>query len=346
MVTWLQPKGFYTGVYPSSPDTRPGTTYCTDLSSPAHLDSDRSGTSNHAPIPLPNMLKPTAANMSSRASASRTAAVVKAPARGRCVAFRPVQRTGRPQLIVRAETEASEQFDVDSSKPPEQIENTPETLGPRDDDVLPANLADAVVCAAKATAAAIQRSNNLCQFWDPISGPQFPNRGDQEKFWKMTRRFTEELSIALGTKKVKAGKVPSNSRRCGLVDSVVGEPSRLTAHPPPPPAASSEVDFALSSLTDRRPVQPDDEVIVVACPDPQGASECMAMVATIMDQDEKALNPEGRPVILFNPRLSSGDVGLGLNARRMRSKFTDKFVVTYSLRPIGDYGSVFRCYPR
>ena len=31
------------------------------------------------------------------------------------------------------------------------------------------------------------------------TGPIFPNRGDQEKFWKMTRRFTEELGTAMGT---------------------------------------------------------------------------------------------------------------------------------------------------
>jgi hypothetical protein len=62
--------------------------------------------------------------------------------------------------------------------------------------VLPESLADALKQAAEATAAAIQRSNARCQveillteFWDPISGPIFPNRGDQERFWKMTRRF-------------------------------------------------------------------------------------------------------------------------------------------------------------
>jgi hypothetical protein len=30
------------------------------------------------------------------------------------------------------------------------------------------------------------------------AGPIFPNRGDQEKFWKMTKRFTEELGESMG----------------------------------------------------------------------------------------------------------------------------------------------------
>ncbi len=41
-------------------------------------------------------------------------------------------------------------------------------------------------------------------FWDPISGPQFPNRGDQDRFWRMTRRFMEQLAASLGTTNVNA----------------------------------------------------------------------------------------------------------------------------------------------
>lgn len=38
-------------------------------------------------------------------------------------------------------------------------------------------------------------------------------------------------------------------------------------------------------------------------------------------------------------------MGIGLNARRLRENFLKKFVVTYSLRPIGELGTVFRKYP-
>lgn len=41
----------------------------------------------------------------------------------------------------------------------------------------------------------------------------------------------------------------------------------------------------------------------------------------------------------------SGDVGIGLNVRRMRDQFLSTFTTTYSLCPIGDIGTVFRCYP-
>lgn len=38
-------------------------------------------------------------------------------------------------------------------------------------------------------------------------------------------------------------------------------------------------------------------------------------------------------------------MGLGLNARRIRNNFLKAFTITYSLRPIGDIGTVFRRYP-
>lgn len=43
--------------------------------------------------------------------------------------------------------------------------------------------------------------------------------------------------------------------------------------------------------------------------------------------------------------MCSGDVGLGLNARRLKKEFLGDFMVTYSLRPVGQIGSVFRKYP-
>ena len=47
-------------------------------------------------------------------------------------------------------------------------------------------------------------------------------------------------------------------------------------------------------------------------------------------------------IILY---ICSGDVGLGLNVRRMRNEFLSLFAVTYSLRPLGESASVFRRYP-
>lgn len=101
------------------------------------------------------------------------------------------------------------QFDVDVARPKKTAED--ESLGPRADDCLPDSLAGAVQDAAAATANAVMRGNTRCQvelllpeFWDPISGPIFPNRGDQERFWKMTRRFIELLAENSGATNIKA----------------------------------------------------------------------------------------------------------------------------------------------
>lgn len=89
--------------------------------------------------------------------------------------------------------------------------------------VLPDSLADSISGAAECTSLAILRSNSrtqvellLPEFWDPISGPIFPNRGDQEKFWKMTRRFVEELAQKTGLANVKV-VYPDAGERCRML---------------------------------------------------------------------------------------------------------------------------------
>lgn len=47
----------------------------------------------------------------------------------------------------------------------------------------------------------------LPEFWDPASGPVFAEEGDQQRFWKLTRRFIE--SLAEGTK-ISNAKAVSN----------------------------------------------------------------------------------------------------------------------------------------
>ena len=34
----------------------------------------------------------------------------------------------------------------------------------------------------------------LAEFWDPASGAVFSEEGDQQRFWKLTRRFVEGLA--------------------------------------------------------------------------------------------------------------------------------------------------------
>eukprot|EP00878_Enallax_costatus_P020024 GHUV01021153.1.p1 GENE.GHUV01021153.1~~GHUV01021153.1.p1 ORF type:complete len:236 (+),score=74.14 GHUV01021153.1:722-1429(+) len=102
--------------------------------------------------------------------------------------------------------------------------------------------------------------------------------------------------------------------------------------------------FGVDSLNARRPVSADDDLVVICCPDPFAAEECQRAVRQVGEQDEKA-GALDRPVVLFNQRLSSGDVGIGLNARRLRDNFLKRFTVTYSLRPVGEVGTVFRRFP-
>jgi len=94
------------------------------------------------------------------------------------------------------------------------LTSTPLALPPNPNpqpQALPDSLADAVADAAMATAEAIARGATRCQveillpeFWDPISGPIFPNKGDQERFWRMTRRFVEALGQQTSIQGVKA----------------------------------------------------------------------------------------------------------------------------------------------
>ena len=44
----------------------------------------------------------------------------------------------------------------------------------------------------------------LPEFWDPGSGPVFAEEGDQQRFWKLTRRFIESLAEGTGSTSIKA----------------------------------------------------------------------------------------------------------------------------------------------
>uniref|UniRef100_A0A383WB98 DUF1995 domain-containing protein n=1 Tax=Tetradesmus obliquus TaxID=3088 RepID=A0A383WB98_TETOB len=261
------------------------------------------------------------------AASVRAAACAPRPFRlARSHSHSQASRTDRRSIAARSQPE--NQFDVDTGS----AEQLPVELGPRPDDILPDSLADAVAQAADATAAAINGGINRCQveihlpeYWDPISGPIFPNKGDQERFWRMTRRFVEALAAQTGATSVKA------------VYPDAGVAAMLTYQ-------WTDKTFAVDSLNARRPVSPEDELVVICCPDPFGAEECQRTVRQVAEQDEKAGVME-RPVVLFNQRLSSGDVGIGLNARRLRETFLKRFNVTYSLRPVADVGTVFRRYP-
>lgn len=194
----------------------------------------------------------------------------------------------------------------------------------REDDVLPDNLADALWQASAATSLALEHGVQQCivelllpEFWDPISGPVFKEDGDQLRFWKLSRRFIENLQDHIPTKKFKA------------LFPDMGVTAMLRS-------LWSDATFEISTLRSKTPVMKEGEVIVIAAPDPLSLEDCRKVVREM---------PELGAVIMFNPRLASGDVGIGLNVRRLQNQFLSTFITTYSLRPIGDVGSVFRKYP-
>lgn len=44
----------------------------------------------------------------------------------------------------------------------------------------------------------------LLGLWDPSSGNLFAEEGDQQRFWKITRKFIEQMAIASGPGRIKA----------------------------------------------------------------------------------------------------------------------------------------------
>ncbi|KAL4448843.1 hypothetical protein ABPG77_007560 [Micractinium sp. CCAP 211/92] len=231
-----------------------------------------------------------------------------------------VQRR-RHLLLCAAAGEGSETAEPEGQPAAQQGGAAP---GPRDDDVLPDSLTGALEDASQATVEALERGVDRCvvevllpELWDPLSGPVYAEEGDQQRFWKLTRRFLENLAAAQPGKRIRA------------VYPDVGVAAMLKNQ-------WTDAPFGFASLNDRRPVAADDDIVVLAAPDPPGADDAMRISQGL---------GEDQALVMFNPRLASGDVGVGLSIRRMRESFLSRFTTTYSLRPIQDVGSVFRRYP-
>lgn len=211
-----------------------------------------------------------------------------------------------------------------SSAVPGAEEEVPPAV-PRSDDVLPDSLTDAIHESAKATVDAMNSGFSKCvveillpDFWDPNSGPVYSEEGDQLRFWKMTRRFIDDIV----SNSAESAKVKAIYPDAGVAAMLRNQWTDAT--------------FSVASLNDRKPVDPEDELVVMAAPDPPSLDDIVKI--------SNALLPT-QTLVMFNPRLASGDVGVGLAMRRLRERFMGEFMTTYSLRPIGDIGSVFKRFP-
>eukprot|EP00854_Cymbomonas_tetramitiformis_P008227 gene8227-9777_t len=142
--------------------------------------------------------------------------------------------------------------------------------------------------------------------------------GDQLRWWELAREFIERLGAAHG------GNVKAVFPDAGVA-------AMLKNRWPDAP-------FAIASLDDREPMSADDSLVVITCPDPPSLKATKGLADNATTQDI--------PVVMFNPRLASGDVGIGVSVRRMRSEFLSTFLTSYSIYPLtAPDGSVFRCFP-
>ena len=196
-----------------------------------------------------------------------------------------------------------------------------------DDDELPDNLFDAVATAATATEEAISNGSlgnlvelRIPELWDPISGNVMAEAGDQLKVWELTREYTAQLCERMGP-----------DARVKAVFPDAGCSAMLKARWPDAP-------FVIASSNDRKLYEDGDAVLVFAAPDPPSLEA--------VQQTTKIANEDGAAVVLVNPRLASGDAGIGLTVRRMREEFLGRMTVVYCIQPL-DWcnGNIFKRYP-
>ena len=240
---------------------------------------------------------------------------------------RPAQHH-RPALSARplpAVCRASEDDDSASSSSSSSSSSAAPDAAPRSDDVLPDSLTDAIHESAKATVDAMNSGFSKCvveillpDFWDPNSGPVYSEEGDQQRFWKMTKRFIDDV-VAESAESAKVKAIYPDAGVAAMLRNQWDDAS-----------------FSVASLNDRKPVDEEDELVVMAAPDPPSLDDIVKI--------SNGLLPT-QTLVMFNPRLASGDVGVGLAMRRLRERFMGEFMTTYSLRPIGDIGSVFKRFP-
>eukprot|EP00250_Pteridium_aquilinum_P016017 c22895_g1_i1 orf=167-1099(-) len=191
-----------------------------------------------------------------------------------------------------------------------------------DDSVLPDDLAGAVLHSSESTAYYVTAGGTRAIV--ELQLPELENldeEGAQQKLWDLARFYLESLQKDLKTERLKA--IFPDAGAAALLKHLW-----------------SDATFSFGSLNDRRPINSEDEVVVLVVPDYQMISEVQKIASFLSEDTEN----EGRPLIMWNPRLFSGDVGIGLNVRRTRDNFVSTFTVVYSMRPLPE-GAIFRRYP-
>ncbi|XP_021742488.1 uncharacterized protein LOC110708619 [Chenopodium quinoa] len=202
----------------------------------------------------------------------------------------------------------------------QEIEEFPDQeIKEEDDDCLPSDLEGAVRQSGQASASFVDSGGTRAIVELLIPQLQFlDDEGAQAELWELSRVFIDTLIEETGCQKVKA------------IFPDTGAAALLKYQ-------WKDAVFGFSSLSDRKPVEDEDEIVVMVVPDYQ-MLEYVQKIASLLSDDPP------RPLIMWNPRLVSEDVGVGFNVRKLRRYFLRTFSVVYSMRPFPS-GAVFRCYP-
>lgn len=188
-----------------------------------------------------------------------------------------------------------------------------------DDSCLPNDLEGAVRQSSQASAAFVSSGGMRAIVELLIPQLQFlDDEGAQAELWELSRVFLDTLIEETGCQRVKA------------LFPDAGAAALLKYR-------WQDAAFGFSSLSDRKPVSPEDEIVVMVVPDYQMLEYVERITSQLSDDPP-------RPLIMWNPRLVSEDVGIGFNVRKLRRYFLSTFTTVYSMRPL-PLGAVFRCYP-
>ncbi|XP_018843565.2 uncharacterized protein LOC109008070 [Juglans regia] len=203
---------------------------------------------------------------------------------------------------------------------PAQPEIIQEDVEEEDDDsCLPSDLEGAVRQSSQATASFLSSGGMRAIVELLIPQLQFlDDEGAQAELWELSRTFLDTLIKETGSQRVKA------------IFPDAGAAALLKYQ-------WKDAAFGFSSLSDRKPVESEDEIVVMVVPDYQMLGYVERIASDLSDEPP-------RPLIMWNPRLISEDVGVGVNVRRLRRYFLRTFSTVYSMRPLPS-GAVFRCYP-
>ncbi|XP_075502008.1 uncharacterized protein LOC142540037 isoform X1 [Primulina tabacum] len=188
-----------------------------------------------------------------------------------------------------------------------------------DDSCLPSDLEGAVQQSGQASAEFVSSGGTRAIVELLIPQLQFlDDEGAQIELWELSKIFLDTLMEETRCQRVKA------------IFPDAGAAALLKYK-------WKDAKFGFSSLGDRKPVDNEDEIVVMVVPDYQ-MLEYVERIASDIS------NVSPRPLIMWNPRLISEDVGVGINVRRLRRDFLSTFTVVYSMKPLPS-GAVFRCYP-